>query len=214
MHGFTERRFNRLVLSLFIILSMLILISPLLPAGAGEGEKVQFSRERVNPRSADEDTEFVFTVRITSAQPVREPVEVVIEGHPHRMSEVDPQDTNYSDGKDFEYREKFDRGPHVFFFRCGNQSTRARTFYVSHTRLIQYHPDLLLAMSLYLVPLTYIIHLLKKGTEHAESLTHHLRGIEKGLMSVNGQRDKEPGEHGKNAVGMGKKASNAKEGGK
>ena len=179
---------DRFATSLYLILGIIFLIIILMPLGAGENGDIEFSRGKVNPRSAVEGTEFIFTVRITSQIPVEEPVEVVIERHPHIMKEVDPQDTNYSDGKDFEYRERFQEGSHVYFFRCGNYSTRAATFYVSHERLIQYHPDLLLSMSLYLFPLLYIIHLLKKGAEHTESLLGSLKEIENGIISMNERR--------------------------
>ncbi|MCK4613925.1 MAG: hypothetical protein KAU14_03905, partial [Thermoplasmata archaeon] len=135
----------------------------------------------VNPRSAEEGTEFVFTVRVRSASAPGHPVEVVVEDHAYTMKEVDPSDTNYSDGKDFQYKKKFDEGPRYYFFRCGDHTTRTHTFDVREERLIEYHPDLALAMAIYVAPVIFFLVLLRRMTDTTTTLTNALKEIGESL---------------------------------
>jgi len=75
---------------------------------------------------------------------------VYINGEKHEMSEINPQDTNYTDGKDYMYRCKMGGGTWVYYFEAsdGNHtvSTHARTIYIQPFSLLSgEHRDLIAA---------------------------------------------------------------------
>ncbi len=97
------------------------------------------------------------------------------------MSEVDPQDTNYSDGKDFEFREKFEAGAVVYYFKCGNVTTPASTISVTTPKIIKWHIDVAVVAGLFVIPVIYTALLLRRLMERTEALTNTVAGIESHL---------------------------------
>ena len=172
-------------LSLFLIFLILFLV---LVGGQASAGAVTFSRSRISTQTGEEETEFVFSVMImTSEGEPKAPVEVVVEKKSHTMKEIDPQDSNFSDGKEFSYMGKFSEGPKFYYFRCGNQTTRASTFEVKETILFeQYHPDLALAMGIYIIPIAYFLVLIQRMRRNfmtaSDSLNRVLSRLENNNM--------------------------------
>lgn len=162
---------------LSIFLLCLVLFS-LLTAGRVSAGAVTFSKARISTQSGEEETEFVFTVTVTSGEEPQDAVEVVVENKGHIMREIDPNDTNFSDGKEFQYKGRFGEGPKFYFFRCGNITTRACTFEVKEFRFFEeYHPDLLFAMAIYVVPVLYILILLNRLRKNTAVISETLRTV-------------------------------------
>ena len=159
----------------FILFLFLLFLFQALEAEGVSGEGVAFSKGRLNDRNAEEDFIFVFTITIISDQEPEAPVELVVENRAYLMREVDSQDTNFSDGKVFHFERKFDPGPKFYFFRCGNQSTSASTFDVGEfTFLEQYHPDIVISMILFVVPVVYFLVLLNRMKRTTMTLSKEL----------------------------------------
>ena len=157
-----------------LFLSCLIVFS-IVDAGLASAEGVVFSKGKIHTRNGDEDTVFVFMVTITSDGEPDAPIELVVDRTVYPMREVDPQDTNFSDGKEFQFTKKFTSGPRFFFFRCGNQSTGASTFNVDGiTFLEQYHPDLVIGMILFVAPVVYFLVLLNRMKRSTITLSKEL----------------------------------------
>lgn len=148
--------------SLITFLAIVFVISSL-----GQCEGVTFSKTSVTPSSGDEDSEYVFKVRVTSSEEPEDPLQIVIEGIAYDLREVDTNDQNFSNGKEFFYSDSFGPGPKFYYYRCGGSTTRVLTFNVKDSGLFQeVHPDLLFAMLIYILPLLYFILLLRKVNRH------------------------------------------------
>ena len=145
--------------------------------GTGDQVPVTFTRTAISTTSGTEETTFVFTATIVSEREPADPVEVVIEGRPFAMREVDPADVTHSDGKEYQYIGSLDPGPKFYFFRCGNESTGIATFNVRESHMFeQYHPDLLLAMGVFIPPMVYSLVLLHRMKGYAIAISgtlHH-----------------------------------------
>ena len=173
---------THILISLALFLFLLLIILPPAAGAAGTGsDEASFSRGGVTPSSGDSDTTFLFTVTLTAPSAPSSPVEVVINNRSHAMSEVEPQDTNYSDGKDFEYREKFEAGGVIYYFRCGNVTTPVSTISVTTPKIIKWHIDVAIVAGLFVIPVIYTALLLRRLMERTEALTNTVAGIENHL---------------------------------
>jgi len=199
---------------LFFFFILFVFSMQFIVVGAASG-KVTFSKMSLVPDNADEETEIVFKVMVTSQDQPDNHIELVVEQKSIVMAEVDPGDTEYSDGKEFVHIGKFSEGPRFYFYRCGNDSTQLMTFNVEESRFFEeYHPDLVLAMALYIPPLCYIIILLRRFMHHTVHISRTLGalGIElREEISGTGRKDihldrKETGNdsEGKRDKGVGK----------
>lgn len=148
---------------------------------SGADGDVSFSDIQMKPKSGEADTEFAFTVRVTANQQPDDPVEIVIQGIVYEMTEVNPGDQDYQDGKDYQFTSTFDQGPKYYFIRCGESHTGTNTLYVEEDPPMEYHPDLALAMIIYTIPVIYLIILMKRFTKTSKRITSSLKTIENGF---------------------------------
>lgn len=156
---------------------------------ASGADDVSFSEIRLKPGSGESDTEFAFTVRITTTHQPNDPIEIVVQGDVYEMDEVNPGDSDFSDGKDYQFSSTFEQGPQYYFIRCGKIHTRTYTFYVGEESPMEYHPDLALAMIIYAIPVIYLVVLMRRFTVTSKRITTSLKTIENGYhaqhMSMN-----------------------------
>ncbi len=147
----------------------------------GEDEiEVSLSREGLRPGSGTGGTTFLFTVTVTSAgkpDETSQSIEVIINQRAHRMKEIDPEDRTYQDGKDFYYRDKLETGGVVYFFRCGNVTTTSRSLSVAETRAPNYHYDVAVIMSLFVIPVIIGVWIFRKIERYSQEMTMALIAI-------------------------------------
>lgn len=144
------------VLISLIFISILIFVSmtlPIIEPVQGEEERtVKLTHPGLQPGSGTDGTTFLFTIKATGSAEPASPIEVVINDRGYMMNEVNNDDANYSDGKDFYHRQRLSQGGTVYFFRSGNTTTTARILSVGESDRIQYHYDVALIMSLLVIP--------------------------------------------------------------
>ncbi|GEM_PF-3154736 len=132
------------------------------------------------PQQAKAEGDVVFTCIYKDAD--NDPpagVWVYINGEKHEMGEINPQDTNYTDGKDYMYRCNLGGGTWVYYFEAsdGNHtvSTHARTVYIQSSSLLGgEHRDLIMAGSIlflvfvapWMVFVAWTMKRLEKAIEH------------------------------------------------
>ena len=148
-----------------------------LPAVRAEDGEVTFSNTRVTPGSGDGDSTFLFTVTAISENVPEEEVRVVLDGTFHPMKEVDPADGNFSDGKDYYYRTQCDAGGVVYYFQSGNSTSTPRTLTVSEAERFEWHYDVAIIMSLFVVPVIYAVLMFRKMERSAARMTESLQKI-------------------------------------
>ena len=197
-----NKRIGPLLPSFLFLLLLLFTVSAVaMAAGEGSGDTtVTFTKTGRSSNSGSEETVFVFTATITSNGEPTYPVEIVIEKQGYPMREIDPNDTNYSDGKEFQYMGTFDAGPKFSYYRCGNTTTGVSTFNVKESYLFeQYHPDLLFAMGVFVLPLGYTLVLLNRLRNHITLISGNLNHRERShpgapdSMAVEATTENEPG---------------------
>lgn len=183
--------FLHFMILLIFVLLLIFSLTPITASGEDE-ESLSLSRGGVTPSSGDSETTFLFLVTITSSNTPDFPVEVVINNVSHRMYEVDYRDTNYSDGKDFEYRDRFEVGGVVYYFRCGNVTTPASTISVSKTKLIEWHIDIAIISGIFVIPVIYTAHILKRLLQGVGELTARMAGIEEEITKRFLRKEEQP----------------------
>jgi hypothetical protein len=96
-------------------------------------------------------------------------VYVVVNNKEYKLSPADTSDNNYTDGKDYTTKLKFDQGTYIFFYKAntnnGTINSPSSTIFVRNIE--QYtHMDVvygvLTATVIVLIPLVYAIYLLRK----------------------------------------------------
>lgn len=123
---------------------------------------------------------FLFTIRLTTTEPPSDPMEVVINDRPYPMEEVDPDDTAYSDGKDFYHRQRLSRGGVVYFFRSGNTTTASRSLTVEDSGRANYHYDIALALGLMVIPVMLGVMMLRRIEREFREITRVIRSFDGG----------------------------------
>ncbi|RLF48346.1 MAG: hypothetical protein DRN20_04770 [Thermoplasmata archaeon] len=124
----------------------------------------------VSSESDFENTPYTFI--ISYSHPLNKPPDhvcLIIDGKNYTMHEVDSDDKNYTDGKDYYYTLFLEHGVHVFYIKCcvGNITiqTNARAVVVQSI-LATRHSDLILFLSavsiVFIVLLVYLILLARK----------------------------------------------------
>ena len=102
--------------SVSFVLAAVLLLGALSMSAMGADPEIK--RGLVAPRESDDEALYIFTT--TYLDPDNDTPEFVtlfIDGAPHKMTPVDPDDDNYTDGRDYEYRTKLGEGTYTFFFR-------------------------------------------------------------------------------------------------
>jgi hypothetical protein len=78
-------------------------------------EVPELTNGKISPTSGNTDTEFTFTVIYTDDENEPGDVHIWIDGNRYEMS-PDSEDTDYSDGVEYAYKTKLDKGAHEYYF--------------------------------------------------------------------------------------------------
>ena len=130
------------------------------------GEAPTFTKASVIPRKGRPDIEYLFTATYKDADndpPVS--IQIFIDQEGFDMEEVDPLDTNYTDGKDYSFKKVLSEGTYTFYYSANDGSsnlvsTDAYTLEVTwdagHYDIIHYfetqvYPGILLILGLFIV---------------------------------------------------------------
>lgn len=139
----------------------------------------------VSPSTGGTATEFVFVMRYTGEQPAQEAY-VVVNGAEHPMSPIDPGDLNFGDGKEYLHRTKLPEGANTYYFKVLDANG---TVYKSAVSVLNVKPlldmrhlDVALAVLLFMIPLVYMIVLLRR-------LARALEGIDERLLDMSAQNE-------------------------
>lgn len=143
---------------IIITLIALFLLSSTLPNyGSANESEVGLSRYSVYPGWGVGETEFLFILHVTSDESAVIQPEVIINNEPYTMIEMDPGDTNYSDGKNFYFRIELEPGGYAYFFRSGNTTTVSLPLSVTELDRIQYHLDIAIILSILAIPVIVMV---------------------------------------------------------
>jgi hypothetical protein len=133
---------------------------------SGDNSAPTFTRFGVTPRIGPPNIEYLFTA--TYQDPDNDApsgIKVFIDQVGYELEELDPTDTNYSDGKDYFFKIVLSQGTYTFYFTCqdgnGNEYTAPSyslevTWDVGHYDLIHYfeeevYPGILMILTLFIV---------------------------------------------------------------
>ena len=164
------------ILALTLCVASSLVIGESAEGAETDGSAVTFVKVGKNSWSGSEETEFVFTATISSIGSPDHPVELVVEHQGYRMREINPDDTNFSDGKEYQYIGTFDGGPKFYYFRCGNVTSAVSTFNVKESHFFEeYHPDLLAAIGIFVIPLIYALVLLNRLKRHTIVISQNVK---------------------------------------
>jgi hypothetical protein len=148
------------------LLALLLIISFASPIFIVSAESPSVTFHNVTPRRGRPNIEYLFTAKYTDLD--NDPpsyVKVFIDQVGYEMSELDPSDTNYTDGKDYFFKIVLDHGSYAYYFVAddgnGNEfTTNTQTLEVSwdvgHWDLIHYfeeevYPGILMIITLIVV---------------------------------------------------------------
>ena len=131
----------------------------------------------VSPTRGGINTEYAFVIRYAGNLPV-ERIDVFIGGTPHAMREADPADLNLTNGKDYSYVSKLPEGSHVYYFLVvDSNGTEYRTsagVVVVDPLLDWGHSDIALMVLLFMIPLAYVMFLMRRTTKALERVAKRL----------------------------------------
>jgi hypothetical protein len=146
---------------------MLSIFIAMIPQNAFvSGEAPMFTKANVVPRKGRPDIEYLFTATyrdFDNDPPVS--IQIFIDQEGYDMQEVDPLDTNYTDGKDYSFKKVLSEGTYTFYYSANDGSsnlvsTDAYTLEVTwdagHYDIIHYfetqvYPGILLILGLFIV---------------------------------------------------------------
>ena len=143
---------------------------------------VTFSGEAIQPSTGHGGDTFLFTVKVTSPEEPRDPVQLIINDKPHVMREINPDDTNFSDGKEFYLRRTVDQGGWVFFFRSGNATSTTRTLGVGETREAKYHYDVAAIIVLFIIPVIIGVCIFRQMEKEMKMLSRAFSDLSNSLV--------------------------------
>jgi hypothetical protein len=154
-------------ISFLSVLCILLVIIHMIPQTAFvSGEAPTFTKAYVVPRKGRPDIEYLFTATYRDSDndpPVS--IQIFIDQEGFDMEEVDPLDTNYTDGKDYSFKKVLSEGTYTFYYSANDGSsslvsTEASTLEVTwdagHYDIIHYfesqvYPGILLIFGLFIV---------------------------------------------------------------
>jgi hypothetical protein len=133
-------------------LLILVIFIGLIPQGTfASGNSPSLSKYTVTPRRGIPEIEYLFTATYTDSD--NDPpafISVFVDQIEYEMEEVDPTDSNYTDGKDYFVKQVLGKGTYTFYYKAddgnGNEvTTRSFTldvaWEVGHYDLIHYFED-------------------------------------------------------------------------
>ncbi|HID72262.1 MAG TPA: hypothetical protein EYP29_05935 [Thermoplasmata archaeon] len=119
----------------------------------------------------------IFKIRYTD-QDNEPPVEIylVFDKKKYELKELDPDDKNFSDGKDYYVKHYFKKGNYLYYFFASdgkyNVTTTPQTIVVEDE--IEWHFDIAVAISITALPVLLIIYYLKHLNENLKRLTEKI----------------------------------------
>jgi hypothetical protein len=129
------------------------------------------------PSNASVSAEFAFVLRYVGDFPV-ERAEVVIDGEARAMVEVDPSDSNHTNGKDYSLKTRLPEGSHVYYFLlvdANGTEYRSASGIVFVDPVLEWgHFDVALAVLLFMVPLAYGLFLVRRAAKALERVARRL----------------------------------------
>jgi hypothetical protein len=136
----------------------------------------------VYPSSSGANAEYAFLLRYSGAFPASS-VDVYIDESPRALGEVDPADTNFTDGKDYALRTKLPEGTHVYYFLVvdsnGTEHRTAAGLVHVEPLLAFGHVDVALAVLIFMLPLLYALFLMRKAARSLERMSKRVDDIER-----------------------------------
>jgi len=127
----------------------------------------------VTPTTGDVNDQYVFVMKYTGAVPISAAT-VHINGEAHPMTEVDPDDHNATNGKDYEYKTSLAQGANVYFFEAvdaNSNSTISSTYAISVDNWFNFaHTDIVVLLIVLVIPLLYAVYLLRRTAKAIERL--------------------------------------------
>ena len=113
---------------------------------------------RVTPTTGDSGTTFTFTLHYAGDEPLL--MEIYLGDQAHTMLEVDSNDVNYTNGKDYYFESQLSEGTTIYYFKAtispGEEiRTTASTVHVGTDDFGFDHLDVVLAVSFF-IPLVII----------------------------------------------------------
>lgn len=126
---------KREVLALFFIL--LICLSIFSTVVTAQNSPPTLTKGTVTPRKSYPNIDYTYTVTYTdSDNDAPAAVRVIIDGESYDMAEVDPQDRNYTDGKDYSFKKVMDEGSYTVYYSAddgGGHTVESTSFTLSVT---------------------------------------------------------------------------------
>jgi hypothetical protein len=167
-------RIKRISFAICLLFVIFILFSNLGVNVLGANSAPKITKFTVTPRRGIPETDFLFTATYTDLDnDAPSGLSVFVDQIEYEMEEVDPQDTNYTDGKDYFLKQVLGKGTYTFYYRTddgkGNEVTTGTytldvSWEVGHYDLIHYFEDevlpgvtLILAMFIILVIVLCVI---------------------------------------------------------
>ncbi len=174
-------RFSRLFVVLTILVMFLINLNMTALAAP------ELTVASVTPGSGTPDDELLFLIiYYDSDNKQPEYVRLVVDNKRYELSPVNPNDLNYTDGKNYMTRIKLSEGTHIFYFEASNgQENTSSLAYPMRIKPVNEftHLDvaysLLIATVMILIPLIYGLYQLKKLVSGLDKLAPRGKSDEK-----------------------------------
>lgn len=131
--------------------------------------------ESISPRNSKVDETVIFKVNyLDMDNDSATYVNLLIDTKSYPMKELDSDDTNYTDGKDFFLKMDFEKGNYLFYFEASDgtntTTTMVNTFAVGDKYELQWHLDIAAVLVVFIVLAVFIIHYLKQLTSNMNEL--------------------------------------------
>jgi hypothetical protein len=131
----------------------------------------------VSPSRGSFNTEYAFLVRYSGQLNVSS-AEVYINGAAHPMTEADAADQNFTNGKDYTLVTRLPEGSNVYYFLVvdsnGTEYRSAAGVVVVDPWINLGHFDVALAVMLFMIPLFYVMYLMRRATKALEKVAKRL----------------------------------------
>lgn len=150
------------------ILFVAAIIALLAVSGAVAGAELLTGT--VASTGADENAIYVFTVTY-KGDTAPGVVSVIINDVPRPMLEMDPNDTNYSDGKTYYLETRLEPGVNIYSFSSADATAQAKMVLVKEAEPFTLtHLDIMFAVLVFVPFVVYFIHLTRKMTKALERI--------------------------------------------
>jgi flagellar biosynthesis/type III secretory pathway M-ring protein FliF/YscJ len=191
---------KRKALALFIILFISLNIFSMVVSA--QDSPPTLTKGNVTPRKSYPNIDYTFTVTYTDHDnEAPTAIRVFIDGESYDMAEVDPQDRNYTDGKDYSFKKVMDEGSYTVYYSADYGSgktvestsfTLSVTWDVGHYDIIHFIEEDVVPGVMLLLVVLIVLMVIFIAVMIFMSL--QLRRIAKGM---GGKKELEKTDHGK-----------------